>query len=644
MESKAPEAAPEGPRFCDIVLKGGVTSGVVYPRAITRLAERYVFRSIGGTSVGAIAAALAAAAEYDRCERASTNGFDRLAKVPDFLGHVRHGKSNLLHQFRADRPAGRRQVDAALKLVGSAPVWKRLVRFEVQLALWYWWVVALPLVALVVLADPWNADPARPWRIGAAVVLAVLAALPALPALFVLRVWHEFATNAFGWCRGHLASNDESSEPVEGPLTDWLADEIDATAGLPLRATPLTFGMLAAATWNPAWGPRDDGEAAITLRMVTTCLTLQQPFELPFGTQSPGLLAAQPTFYWKESDFVRYFPKYVVQYMKRVMPAHHALAGFWRYPDQYALPVVVAARMSLSFPLLLSAVPLYAPPLAGSDIAADDLKRVWFSDGGLTSNMPIHLFDAPLPRWPTFALDLLGTGPQPGAATVAPDAPLEPFLESTLRADAVEPWERLDVDADGTRGDLLAFASAILDTTRTWRDRILGRLPGYADRTVGIRLNSNEGGVNLNMDAKTIQRMVHRGERAANLLIEKFAPDAPADSDWWVGHRWTRYRATMAAVSDWLPRLQKGFAALASRPSQRAYSPMIHSAVVPHTPGTPSASPPESAATAFAEQGDADAALAVTKVIAGTAADPALGILKRGAPSPHATLAPHAPF
>src|SRR6266700_211151 len=35
---------------CDIVMKGGITSGVVYPRAVTRLAREYRFQSIGGTS------------------------------------------------------------------------------------------------------------------------------------------------------------------------------------------------------------------------------------------------------------------------------------------------------------------------------------------------------------------------------------------------------------------------------------------------------------------------------------------------------------------------------------------------------------------------------------------------------------------
>ena len=51
---------------CDIVLKGGITSGVVYPLALVSLSKKYRFSSIGGTSAGAIAAAAAAAAEYGR--------------------------------------------------------------------------------------------------------------------------------------------------------------------------------------------------------------------------------------------------------------------------------------------------------------------------------------------------------------------------------------------------------------------------------------------------------------------------------------------------------------------------------------------------------------------------------------------------
>src|SRR4051812_14643124 len=40
---------------CDIVMKGGITSGVVYPGAVLKLAPLYRFKSIGGASAGGIA-------------------------------------------------------------------------------------------------------------------------------------------------------------------------------------------------------------------------------------------------------------------------------------------------------------------------------------------------------------------------------------------------------------------------------------------------------------------------------------------------------------------------------------------------------------------------------------------------------------
>src|SRR5947209_496830 len=53
---------PPPSRQCDLVMKGGITSGVVYPAAVMALKDTFRFRSIGGTSAGAIAAALTGAA------------------------------------------------------------------------------------------------------------------------------------------------------------------------------------------------------------------------------------------------------------------------------------------------------------------------------------------------------------------------------------------------------------------------------------------------------------------------------------------------------------------------------------------------------------------------------------------------------
>ena len=72
-------------QYCDIVMKGGITSGVVYPLAIKELARTYKFKNVGGTSAGAIAAAAGAAAEYCRKANGSYDGFEMVAKLPNEL-------------------------------------------------------------------------------------------------------------------------------------------------------------------------------------------------------------------------------------------------------------------------------------------------------------------------------------------------------------------------------------------------------------------------------------------------------------------------------------------------------------------------------------------------------------------------------
>jgi len=86
-------------RECNLILKGGVTSGVVYARAIGRLSGEYRFRAIAGSSAGAIAAAFVAAAEYGRQggDRAS---FDRLQARSEALPGVLTGFFQAEPKFR----------------------------------------------------------------------------------------------------------------------------------------------------------------------------------------------------------------------------------------------------------------------------------------------------------------------------------------------------------------------------------------------------------------------------------------------------------------------------------------------------------------------------------------------------------------
>ena len=87
---------------CDLVMRGGITSGIVYPRAIAKLAETYNFRSIGGTSAGAIAAAVSAAAQLG--VRKGKDRFPTLIKdLPARLATKKLRKTELERLFQAQR-------------------------------------------------------------------------------------------------------------------------------------------------------------------------------------------------------------------------------------------------------------------------------------------------------------------------------------------------------------------------------------------------------------------------------------------------------------------------------------------------------------------------------------------------------------
>src|SRR5713226_3085445 len=85
---------------CDIVMAGGVTSGIIYPGAVEAISRRYTFRSIGGTSVGAMAAAATAAAEYGRRMRTNASSFDYISNLSETLADTgAGGHSRLFHLF-----------------------------------------------------------------------------------------------------------------------------------------------------------------------------------------------------------------------------------------------------------------------------------------------------------------------------------------------------------------------------------------------------------------------------------------------------------------------------------------------------------------------------------------------------------------
>jgi hypothetical protein len=171
--------------------------------------------------------------------------------------------------------------------------------------------------------------------------------------------------------------------------------------------------------------------------------------------------------------------------------------------------------MTLSFPGLISAVPLFAVDFSVPEPA---VVRCWFSDGGISSNFPIHFFDALWPGRPTFGISL---GPYP------PDRPRRPvYLRDPSRP--TQPRVR-----DTTT--LAGFVGAVFDTMQNWSDEGQSTLPGYRERIVEIHRTEAEGGMNLEMSPATIRSMCLRGHAAA-VELDRFD---------FAQHRWTRYLTAM---------------------------------------------------------------------------------------------------
>src|SRR5690606_37015920 len=110
------------------------------------------------------------------------------------------------------------------------------------------------------------------------------------------------------------------------------------------------------------------------------------------------------------------------------------------------------------------------------------VRRCWFSDGGICSNFPIHMFDASLPPWPTFGLSLHQRHSTHERAWL-PDTHLEG------RADD---WRDFDEDLDSWT--LFGrFVWGIVGTMQNWKDSTSARMPGFRDRIVHIGLDADEG-------------------------------------------------------------------------------------------------------------------------------------------------------
>ncbi|WP_313161170.1 patatin-like phospholipase family protein [Stenotrophomonas sp.] len=541
-------------RYCDLVMKGGITSGIVYPNAVLSLARQYRFKNIGGTSAGAIAAAVAAAAALgDRRRHAGQAveaqvGFPGLATVSAELS-----RRGFIYSLFQPAHGARTAYRLLVMLTGKSSLPRKIACLLAAVFA----IAPLELLATLVglLGIGWLAGGVE--GVWATLLPSLLCAYGAGVLASALRVARVARRNLLGLCSG--ATQADASTPA---LTDWLHARLQALAGLPADR-PLTFGDLHQA---PRYAGEPAGAHAISLQMITTCVSHTEPRTLPFSAAH---------FWFVREEFLQLFPASVVDWLVAQAGAPQRVDGrdYYRLVDGEQLPVLVATRMSLSFPLLISAVPLHEParrerrcepaavPTPGRDSSnvADSMEGLtsggqncgpvitafrvcWFSDGGISSNFPIHLFDAALPRWPTFGINLVY--PRHADAVLLSDA--EGQGEQTQIERAVflptenrQGWQRSyqSIAKPLAAAEMSGFLFSIVSTMQNWRDVLQARAPGYRDRIVHVSLHGDEGGMNLDMPQDVLSRIAAKGSVAG----ERFCDFSFAN------HYWIRWRNLASA-------------------------------------------------------------------------------------------------
>lgn len=655
-----PEDFQNADLACDLVMKGGITSGVVYPAAVIELAKRYKFRSIGGASAGAIAAAGAAAAELGRDSKEPDAGFVGLHHLRDELTTP----GFLLRLFRpVDDRRARTLFRVFVDILDGVPARLRALHFAlapglitlslvsvlVTLILFNFYYVnhggehrwtpadaalqvrtalAFAAAAFLVVLFVWNhvwRRSARPpergwfswlfdrsglnvawvyaiaafglgffiasfflesnytdrvWRLSAAPETLASAVIGGNVALLLTAVIYWFGIGQ--WMRvltryrygvatgaGRRGSNGELL-PNEMRLTDYLHEKLNQLAGLSGKGQVLTFDHL--------------NKKQVCLRLMASNLSLQKPAVLPFPEDTLLL--------FKRSEMEALFPPDVVDHLVKSKPKHDREQG--RFPIGSSdlhylpvgddLPVIVAVRMSLAHPGLFSAIPLYTvtqdfivrrngePSFPLTD-NPKDVREILFSDGGIVSNFPIHMFDRWFPDVPTFGINLaeslrITTEERTGREVVDlsylvcpqgivkgrdPDHP-GPEAVHLPKADEVPVAEWRPVR------DLMEMVWAIFYTAKNHRLNAQTELPTFRERIVTVRLSETQGGMNLNMPPDVVAQVAALGEEAGRLLVYHYAsPPPPPGMDQerprdpqrkpeyqFDHHRWIRLRLALA--------------------------------------------------------------------------------------------------
>ena len=511
---------------CDIVMKGGITSGVVYPLAIYKLSQNYRFENIGGTSAGAIAAVMTAAAEYGR----ETGGFEKIKALPEDLSTTLIDKFQPTPQF------------APLFQVTRMAIDEGLIKTLRSLPFIYWRTTLMGAVPglIVLLLSAVSAN----WALGLlGLLLFLLLGFGGGVWGAVRQITVDLPAANYGMCPGTNQPGFKGSA-----ISDWMTDKIDLFAGLDEKmAVPDDLkSFTAVATYKRPLTIRDLKEKGITVATVTTDLTSHRPYKLPMDNN---------LYFFKRTEFMKFFPERVVLHMCATsQPVSNDTIdnpdGEFYYFRNDDLPAVVLARMSLSFPFLFTTVPLYRCDYTFKD-KQDQRKPVksHFSDGGISSNFPVHFFDQFLPHTPTFGIALDEIEPK----RFFP----EDAKKIEAGTDEADVRVRLPTDIGGGRllptsgiGGVVSFLMAMFNSAKDWQDSLQSILTGYRERIVTVSLKNDEGGLNLSMPAEKVEKLIAFGEAAGQRLIDDFALEE---------HRWRRVLVEMTALEEALANFSENW-------------------------------------------------------------------------------------
>lgn len=647
--------SPPIDRYCDVVLEGGVVNGVVYPGFLMELARKFHFHAIAGTSVGAIAAALAAACEYNR-RFGGNNGFNQgLAQMPVELAEWVDKKETITKiqsLFQPDKQI-KQLFDWAVDVIGSrvkAPnkarlkssqsattneslnqsidisnlaeisSWKTIKNFYSKLIKHFNLLKSFSraasfrerTLAFLMVSVTTLASVLFLLIINAGLVRAVLisAALLGIGAFFIwpfvslaLQINRMVRMPGFGMCTGMRAEGDPNISLIE-----WLHEGIQKSAQLQLHR-PLTFGEL----WRTPGGPEIQAGVndprSIDLRMITTCLSQGRIYELPQKNEDAPIL-------FRLSELKDFFPASVIDHLRKhslrfdintnalikkrfderrraardtdpdidtkIRNCQSKLENLFNQPEPGQahsvnasavisfdirvlpaadLPIVVAARMSMSCPILFQAVPFLG---FNFDTHAEDMEvvRLWFSDGGIGSNFPINIFDQAIPKWPTLGLKLLDESPRLNSKREALLTYLPFFHYLGAEDNLIFPRDQQAFAYPGkprTWGTFIQFLFSIYTSAKDGSDQSYLRTPSLRNRVVRVYMNNRSGNaLNLQISPDVINWLgckvgVQGGKNAADAYLADLDNDKYRDFvNLWQDHRWVRMRMLIDGLRKFL--------------------------------------------------------------------------------------------